>query len=136
MLDHALFVTTDIFEVTTPKEHFINERCFGEDFAEWRRSRLNARQITCDEPVQEDWGWALLVTLDGRTFTIAIGVMDDSIGKVPAEWRVSLAYERFLNRIPNWFRAVPRDQFQHMFGQLKAILEAEPRFAVSETERV
>jgi len=31
MIEQAFTLYTELFEVTTPKAHFINDRCFGED---------------------------------------------------------------------------------------------------------
>jgi hypothetical protein len=134
MLEEGVFVTTDLFEVTTPGKHFINPRCFGEDFAAWLRTRLTAWGTDSSQPIQEDWGWVLLVKHRGHTFTVAIGVMDESIGMVPAEWRVGLSYEKLLNGIRGWFRAAPTEAFSELFQRLWSILSAEPRFTVSETE--
>lgn len=134
MLDQTLFVTTDLFEASTPGEHFINPRCFGENFAAWLRIRFQAAGYEAGEPIQEDWGWVLLVKCEGHTFTLAIGVMDASIGVVPAEWRVGLAYERMQNGIRSWFRAEPATLFAELFERLRAILAGEPRLRISEVE--
>jgi hypothetical protein len=122
MIEQGMFVTTDLFEVATPGENFINPRCFGEDFSVWLRARLVEAGIETSEPIQEDWGWVLLVKQKGRTFTVSIGVMEQSIGVVPAEWRVGLAYEKLHNGILGWFRPAPIDLFRGVFGQLRAIL--------------
>jgi hypothetical protein len=66
----------DLFEGTTPGPHFIDERCFGEDFAAWLSEHLKRRGLTPSPPIQEDWGWAVL----------SVGIMDESIGKIPSEW--------------------------------------------------
>jgi hypothetical protein len=134
MLERGVFVTTDLFEVTTPGEHFINPRCFGEDFAAWLRVRLIATGIETSEPIQEDWGWALLIKQQKRTFTVTLGVMEASIGVVPAEWRVGLEYERITNGIRGWLQPAPTELFSSVFEQLQAILSSEPRFDVSDTE--
>lgn len=33
-------------------------------------------------------GWATLARRDGETFLVGVGIMDESIGKTPAEWMV------------------------------------------------
>jgi hypothetical protein len=134
MIEQGVFVTTDLFKVTTPGEHFINPRCFGEDFSAWLRARLIAAGIETSEPIQEDWGWVLLVKQKGRTFTVSLGVMEESIGVVAAEWRVGLAYEKLINGIRGWLQPAPIDLFSSVFGQLRAVLSSEPRFRVSDTE--
>jgi len=134
MLEQGVSLTTDLFEVTTSGENFINPRCFGEDFSAWLRARLIAAGIETSEPIQEDWGWVLLVKQRGRTFSVSLGVMEESIGVVPAEWRVGLAYEKVVNGIRGWLRPAPTDLFRSLFGQLCAILSSEPRFRVSDIE--
>ena len=57
MLDCSFTVRTDAFESRDPKPDFINERCFGEDFAGWLRARFVELGDTVSEPIQEDWGW-------------------------------------------------------------------------------
>ena len=132
MIEQGMFVTTDLFEVTTPGENSINPRCFGEDFSAWLRARLIEAGVETSEPIQEDWGWVLLVKHKGRTFTVSLGVMDESISVVPAEWRVGLAYEKLCNGISGWLRPVPIDLFRGVFGRLRAILSSETRFRVSD----
>jgi hypothetical protein len=134
MVERGFFVTTDLFEVTTPGEHFINPRCFGEDFTAWLRARLIAAGIEASEPIQEDWGWVLHVRQQRCTFTISVGVMDESIGVIPAEWRVGLGYQKILNGTRGWLRAAPIDAVSSVLEQLRAILASEPRFRVSDTE--
>ncbi|HEX4301458.1 MAG TPA: hypothetical protein VHZ78_01600 [Rhizomicrobium sp.] len=134
MPDHALFITTDMFETVTPGANFINPRCFGEDFAVWLKARLAERAVESGAPIQEDWGWALLARQGGGAFTISIGVMDEGIGRSLAEWRVGIDYEKSQNGIGAWFRAAPTAQLQRVFAVLREIAAAERRFAVSDTE--
>jgi hypothetical protein len=129
MLDRGIFVTTAQFEASTPQEHFINERCFGEDFAEWLRIRLTPLTTSVSEPIQEDWGWALVAEYEGSHFTIAIGVMDDAIGTVPAQWRVGVSYERWQN-LRALFRRPPQASFDALADVVFDILHAEPEMKV------
>jgi hypothetical protein len=46
------------FNVSEPKDYFINECCFGDDVARWLIQQLRARGLqTAAEPEQEDFGW-------------------------------------------------------------------------------
>jgi hypothetical protein len=36
IIELGFTLRTDLFEATTPGPDFINDRCFGEDFAIWR----------------------------------------------------------------------------------------------------
>ena len=84
---------TDRFNVSKPEPEFINPRCFGRDFATWLKGRLEERTLSPSDPIQEDFGWVLRVPYKHHTFTVSIGVMDDSIGRTPAEWRVGVSSE-------------------------------------------
>jgi hypothetical protein len=118
---------TDLFEATTPGSHFINDRCFGEDFAIWLSERLQLHGLRPSAPIQEDFGWVLLIPFQGRTFTLSIGIMDDSIGQVPSEWRVDVAFEKPLNGVRSWFRAAPSAELAHLAEILESSLQNEPR---------
>jgi len=98
--------TTDLFNSTEPKPHFINERCFGEDAIAWVVERSQDSTFKFGEPFQEDWGWATLARKNGETFLVGIGIMDDTIGVVPARWLLMIdKTRRFLvfgsKRSPN-----------------------------------
>ncbi|GMU66800.1 MAG: hypothetical protein AMXMBFR36_30740 [Acidobacteriota bacterium] len=134
MIERANFVTTDLFEATTPGEHFINPRCFGEDFATWLRERLVSGAIETSEPIQEDFGWVLLLGRPPRRFTLALGIMDESIGKVPATWRIDVSFERGLNGLRSWIGRPPVAELDAVFERVRAVLSAEPRFHVSDEE--
>ena len=134
MIENALWVTTDYFECSTPGSNFINPRCFGEDFALWLKLRLSERGLAVAEPGQEDWGWIVLVTVANVKFTISIGVMDESIGQVPANWRIGVAFEKPLNSIRTGFRPAPLESLVTLFREVQNVLSSEPGFRVSEEE--
>ena len=127
IIERGFTLRTDLFEATTPGPHFINERCFGEDFAIWLSERLQAHGLTPSAPVQEDFGWVLLIPFQGHTFTLTIGIMDESIGQVPSEWRVGVAFEKPLNGVRSWFRAAPLAELAQLAGILESSLKKEPR---------
>ena len=80
--------TTDLFNSTESKSHFINDRCFGEDLVVWLVERTKSSGFRMDDPFQEDWGWATLARKNNETFLVGAGIMDESIGQVPAEWMI------------------------------------------------
>lgn len=126
MIGRSFTLKTDLFEATCPRTHFINERCFGEDFATWLAERLKGLGMTPSSPIQEDWGWAVLVPFRGHKFTLSVGIMDESIGKIPAEWRVGIGFERPLNGIRAWLRASPSAELAELATVIEGILRAEP----------
>jgi hypothetical protein len=127
IIECGFTLRTDLFEATTPGPHFINNRCFGEDFAIWLSERLQLHGIRPSEPIQEDFGWVLLIPFQGRTFTLSIGITDESIGQVPSEWRVDVAFEKSLNGVRSWFRAAPSAELEQLAGLLESSLQNEPR---------
>jgi hypothetical protein len=134
MIERGVWVTTDRFEASTPGTNFINPRCFGEDFAIWLRSRLTSQGLQVSEPIQEDWGWVLLIDFEERKFTVSIGVTDETIGQVPAVWRVGVAYEKPLNKLRNWFKPAPVKALTALFEKLQSVLVSEPGLVVSTDE--
>jgi hypothetical protein len=132
MVAQTLWVTTDRFEATTPGENFINPRCFGEDFAKWLQKSLIERGHEVSDPIQEDFGWVLLAAVADRKFTISIGIMDESIGQVTANWCVAVAYEKPLNPFRTWFKPPPTELLDALFKDVRSALESEPGFKVSD----
>jgi len=134
MIAQTLWVTTDRFEATTPGENFINPRCFGEDFATWLRDQLSESGLDVSDPIQEDFGWIILTTIGDRKFTISIGIMDESIGRVPAHWCIAVAYEKPLNKFRSWFKPAPTDTLKALFLEVRTAMESQSDFKVSDEE--
>ena len=86
------------FNLSEVKEHFINPSCFGEDLAEWLRSKLLEQGIPTIKPDQEDWGWYIESTLGGNAYFIGIGGNGDELSADPnqGEWRISIEKHRPL----------------------------------------
>ena len=62
------------FNMTKPKDYFINPCCFGHDVAEWIIGELRKQGIRTDEkPGQEDFGWYLNFEASGIRHTFVIG---------------------------------------------------------------
>jgi len=59
---------SDGFNVTEPRDYFVNPGCYGDDVAKWLIARLRARAIRADtEPGQEDFGrYVLFDVPEGR----------------------------------------------------------------------
>lgn len=129
MHERAFTLTTARFNSTEAKPNFINERCFGEDFAAWLAERLAAFGLPVAQTFQEDWGWCLVVPLGGNNFTVALGIMDESIGQVPAQWRVAVSWERGMNGLGSLFKSVPYPLLDDLCDKLYRILLDEPAFA-------
>jgi hypothetical protein len=124
MNERAFTLHTVQFNSSEPKPDFINERCFGEDFAVWLREKLSSPGVEISEPIQEDWGWCLIASMGVAKFTISIGIMDKSIGQAPAEWRVGVAYERPMNGLRGLLKPVPRGELEILAARLQSILSS------------
>jgi hypothetical protein len=62
------------FNMTEPKDYFINPCCFGDDMAKWLIGELRKEGIETDEkPGQEDFGWYLNFEVAGIGHTFVIG---------------------------------------------------------------
>ena len=62
------------FNMTKPKDYFINPCCFGDDVAEWLIRELRKQGMeTDDKPGQEDFGWYLNFKAAGIGHTFVIG---------------------------------------------------------------
>ena len=50
--------SSSAFNVSEPRDYFINPECFGDDLAAWLASGLDERGAgPCGAPRQEDFGW-------------------------------------------------------------------------------
>jgi len=62
------------FNMTEPKDYFINPCCFGDDVAEWLINELRKLGMKADEkPGQEDFGWYLDFEVAGIGHTFVVG---------------------------------------------------------------
>jgi hypothetical protein len=62
------------FNMTEPKDYFINPCCCGDDVAMWLIGELRKLGLPTDEkPGQEDFGWYLNFEVTGAAHTLVIG---------------------------------------------------------------
>jgi hypothetical protein len=62
------------FNLTEPRDYFINEGCFGDDLGRWLIDALRATGVEAGpEPGQEDFGWYVNYTISDQTFCAVIG---------------------------------------------------------------
>jgi len=85
------------FNLSEPRDYFINDCCFGDDLAKWLVERLRERCLAATDPDQEDWGWYFDVRLDGDAYFVGVGGLggeheDPNRG----EWRLIVEKHRTL----------------------------------------
>jgi hypothetical protein len=62
------------FNITEPRNYFINPCCFGDDVAKWLIHELRSRGVNADaEPGQEDFGWYFNFRIAGVPHTFVVG---------------------------------------------------------------
>jgi hypothetical protein len=101
-MDNSITVETDMFEHREVKPHFINQCCFGEDFAAWLKHQLSPLTdsgFIFSDPIQEDYGWGFWVSRGKDRFWVAISYVGDGPQEPPAQWVVSVNYDPGLNPI-------------------------------------
>lgn len=116
---------TNLFESKEVKPHFINERCFGEDLANWIIDKFREGEFSFNELYQEDWGWEIEAKKDEEIFFVQIGIMDESIGEENAEWLIS------VEKPKPWFSFGRQDpiNFEKLCREIDEILNREPRIS-------
>lgn len=66
------------FNMSEPKEYFINPCCFGDDVARWLAEQLRSRGYQAAQvPGQEDFGWYLRFSVSGIEHCFVIGHRPD-----------------------------------------------------------
>ncbi len=113
------------FNMTEPKEYFINPCCFGDDVANWLISELRKRGMKTDEkPGQEDFGWYLNfeVTGVGHTFVIGHRPTGNSEQGTWIGW-----LERNRGFIPSLFGGRKRDIYASAVEAIHKILSSSPQ---------
>jgi hypothetical protein len=116
---------SNLFESKKIEPHFINDRCFGEDLANWLIHKLNENHFSLSKPYQEDWGWEFEAKKDNEIFFIQIGIMDESIGKEDAEWQIS------IEKAKSWFSFGKQNSlnFENLCREIAEILRREPQIS-------
>jgi hypothetical protein len=63
------------FNMSEPREYFINPGCFGDDLAKWLAEQLRSKRYQASEvPGQEDFGWYFTFVESGVEHCFVIGL--------------------------------------------------------------
>src|SRR5689334_203578 len=97
---YDVIFSSNRFNLSEPREYFINECCFGDDAAGWLVERLQLRGLTTTTPAQEDWGWYFDVYLGESRYFVGVGGAPDE--DVPlsnqGQWRLMVEKRRTLRQ--------------------------------------
>lgn len=67
------------FNITNPREYFLNPSCFGDDLGAWLGEKLRERGHTASLPEQEDFGWYIEVSMFGKSYRVVVGFQPNDI---------------------------------------------------------
>ena len=123
-------VETDLFEHRQVAPHFINDCCFGEDFAQWLRQRLVNSGFESSDPIQEDYGWGLWITVKKDTFWIALSYVGDGPTEAPAQWVISLTRPTSLNIVRRLFSKPDFSPMEALQARIRRELESTAGISV------
>jgi hypothetical protein len=126
-LADELVIATDLFEHREVKPHFINDCCFGEDFAAWLRlelADLAADGFRIEESIQEDYGWGFWVHRGKDRFWIALSYGDVGPTEKTPEWHVDVAYDPGLNLLKRLFHKPAEAAFSMLRDRVFGILRS------------
>ena len=95
---YDVLFTSDRFNLSEPREYFINDCCYGDDVAGWLVERLARAGLAPTEPGQEDWGWYFEVRYEPATYFVGVGgnADEDASGNNQGEWRLIVEKHRTL----------------------------------------
>jgi hypothetical protein len=134
-LEDQLTIETDLFEHREVKPHFINDCCFGEDFAAWLRPKLAdlaSEGFTVEDSIQEDYGWGFRVRRGKESFWVALSYAGDGPTEEPAQWVVSITYDPGLNLIQRLFHKADATAFSAVRDRIFSALKSTDGIKVIE----
>jgi hypothetical protein len=120
---YDVIFSTDRFNLSEPREYFINDCCFGDDAARWLVARLRLRGLTVTQPDQEDWGWYFDARYNESAYFVGVGGNKTTHGN-RGEWRLMVEKHRTLwEKLSGSNRLGEHDEF---LAILKDIVASEP----------
>jgi len=111
--------------MTERKPYFINDCCYGDDFARWMIAELKSQGIqAADEPGQEDFGWYLSFELASNPYTFCVSFRPDDTAK-GATWIGFI--ERQVSPLGALFRKHKRDIALEACQLIDQVLSKSPQ---------
>lgn len=113
---------SDAFNLTEPKDYFINPCCFGDDLAHWMLGKLKERGFEVDEePGQEHFGWYIIFAADNQLICVVIGGFEET------RWWITV--ERHLGFFASVTGARNRNVPEAAVKAIHALLSDAPEIA-------
>jgi len=134
-LQDELIIETELFEHRDVKPHFINDCCFGEDFAAWLRPKLAGLEsdgYTIEEAIQEDYGWGFWVRRGKDSFWVALSHAGVGATEETPEWHVIVAYDPGLNLVRRFFHKPDSTAFATVRDRIFAAVKSTDGMKVIE----
>lgn len=113
-----------LFNCTEPKEHFVNESCFGDDLAGWLIERLEELGYKAvKSPESEDYGWYFTFLVGGTEHCVVVGFQpnDASTGDQWIGW-----IERQTSFLSSIFGGRNRNISPEAIQAIDAVLRSSP----------
>ena len=133
MNNDPILIETEIFNYREVKPHFINECCFGEDFAAWLREELIRKlgtEYQLSHIIQEDWGWGFWARKGKDPFGIGVGHVSDDRQKSPARWIIFWDCDYGLNLFKRIFYSFDEAALAHLQVKVGEVLESNAAIRV------
>ncbi len=119
-------VETDLFNHREVKPHFINDCCFGEDFAAWLRERISDLPgFEFSEPIQEDYGWGFWASCGKQSFWVALSYVGSGPTEEPGQWVVLFAHDTGLNIFKKIFTRPDLGAMETLRARIRKELESK-----------
>jgi hypothetical protein len=123
---YDVLFSTDKFNLSEPREYFINDCCYGDDVARWLVERLRLIGLSVTEPDQEDWGWYFDAQYQQASYFVGVGGTpdDESSGNSYGQWRLCVEKHRTLLEKLTGANQLSEDN--SFIEVLKAMVSGEP----------
>jgi hypothetical protein len=122
---YDVIFSSDRFNLSEPREYFINDCCYGDDVARWLVGKLGLSGLTATNPAQEDWGWYFEIRYEQSLYFVGVGGTpnEDMPGRNQGQWRLIVEKHRSVwERLTGANRLSEDDVF---IGVLKEIVSRE-----------
>jgi hypothetical protein len=122
-------VETDKFEHRRVMPHFINDCCFGEDFAAWLKKQIASRcpiKFNLSEIIQENYGWGFWVSNGPDQFWVAVSYVGNGPQEPPAQWVISAKYDPGLNIAKRIFHKPDKVNLQALRDCVMHAIQSDP----------